>query len=246
MSKRKLQATGTRIDAVEHFDPLTKNQERAFQAWAAGQDLVLQGSPGTGKTFLGLYFALSDVFDSASSRNRVVIFRSIVPTREIGFLPGDEKEKKEAYALPYKAILAEMTGDEGAWGKLIAQRSVEFLSTSFVRGLTIDSAVIVVDETQNLNFHELCSVITRVGMDCRVIFCGDYRQSDLVREAEKAGLSRFLNILDSMQNFTFINFGWDDILRSSLVRDFIMTMEVLSDRENETCSENSSRGSFAP
>jgi phosphate starvation-inducible PhoH-like protein len=153
--------------------------------------------------------------------------RSIVPTRDIGFLPGDEKEKKEAYTLPYVGLTSEITGDPDAWRKLIADKTVRFESTSFQRGITIDNTIIIVDEMQNLTFHELDTVMGRVGVNCRVIFCGDYHQSDLQKNAERQGLIKFLRIVNLMKDFEVVKFGWEDIVRSDFVRDYIMTKEML-------------------
>jgi predicted ribonuclease YlaK len=219
------------FDQVKNYSPITRNQEIATEAWAAGKHLILSGSPGTGKTFLGMYFGLRAVLLKGAGQDKLVVVRSIVPTRDIGFLPGDEKEKKEAYMKPYIGISAELTGDPGAWGKLLATKACQFESTSFARGITIDNAVILVDEMQNLTFHELDTVMGRVGENCRVIFCGDYHQSDLHRDSERQGLLKFLEIVSLMKDFEVVKFGWEDIVRSDFVRDYIMTKEML-ERKN--------------
>ena len=158
--------------------------------------------------------------------DKVTIVRSIVPTRDIGFLPGNEDEKKQAYAAPYISILSELFQDKEAWMKLQASNNISFESTSFIRGTTFNNTIIIVDEMQNLTFHELDSVITRVGTNCKIIFCGDFHQSDFRFEDERNGLPVFLNILEQMKDFTTVNFDWKDIVRSGIVRDYIMTKEM--------------------
>lgn len=213
--------------ALQGYQPITKNQELAFQAWDDGDHLVLAGTAGTGKTFIGMYLALSDLLEPDTQYNKVVIIRSVVPTRDQGYLPGSQKEKEEAYAIPYKQICSELFGDPQAYQKMVSAKQMFFESTSFIRGQTFNDALIIVDEMQNLNFHELDSVITRVGKNCRIIFCGDYKQSDFKREDEREGILKFLRIIDHMNNFTTVTFGWQDIVRSGLVRDYIMTKEML-------------------
>lgn len=214
-------------DALQGYQPITKNQEIAFQAWDDGDHLVLAGTAGTGKTFIALYLALDSLLEPDTQYNKIVIIRSVVPTRDQGFLPGSQKEKEEAYAIPYKQICGELFGDPQAYNKMVSAKQVYFESTSFIRGQTFNDALIVVDEMQNLNFHELDSVITRVGKNCRIIFCGDYKQSDFKREDEREGILKFLRIIEHMNDFTTVTFGWQDIVRSGLVRDYIMTKEML-------------------
>lgn len=222
-----------RLEALKTLSPLTENQKRVFESYKEGYHLVLSGSAGTGKTFLSMYLGLEDVLDKETHYDKLVIVRSIVPTRDIGFLPGSEEEKKEAYMLPYRGIVNELINDSAGWDKLIQQGSLEFMSTSFIRGTTISNAIIIVDEMQNLNFHELDSVITRVGENCRFIMCGDYYQSDFAKMNDKKGILSFMNILDNMKYFDTIEFGWEDIVRSGLVRDYIMTKEHLGIREDK-------------
>ena len=216
-----------RLDDLLEYEPITENQKQAFEAWEDEDNLVLAGTAGTGKTFIALYMALEELLDPDSFYRRLVIIRSIVPTRDIGFLPGTAEEKKDMYNIPYKNICAELFGDVGAYNKLVTSRQIDFESTSFIRGSTFDDSIIIVDEMQNLTFHELDSVITRVGRNSKIIFCGDYKQSDFKFQDEKDGLFKFMTILEQMKNFSIIQFGWDDIVRSGMVRDYIMTKEML-------------------
>lgn len=216
-----------RLDDLLQFDPLTYNQEVAYKAWDDGDNLVLTGTAGTGKTFMALYLALEDMLDKETEWDRLVIIRSMVPTREMGFLPGDKEAKEEAFTTPYKSICNELFGDKNSYNKMITSKQIQFESTSFIRGTTFDNCVIVVDEMQNLNFHELDSVITRVGRHSKIIFSGDYKQSDFKHDDDRNGIIKFLQIVEQLKNFSIINFGWEDIVRSDFVRDYIMTKEML-------------------
>lgn len=220
-----------RLDDLLEYDPITKNQEIAYDAWGNDYNLVLAGSAGTGKTFIGMYLGLEQVLDPDSEQDRLIILRSMVPTRELGFLPGTKEEKEEVFTSPYKQIANELFGDYNTWGKAVSSKKIQFESTSFIRGLTMDNAVILVDEMQNLNFHELDSVITRVGKGSRIIFSGDYLQSDFKYKDEKDGIIKFLSIVEQLKKFEIINFGWEDIVRSDFVRDYIMTKEMLGMQE---------------
>jgi predicted ribonuclease YlaK len=216
-----------KIDHLMTVEPMTTNQEVVFTAWDEGNHIVMSGTAGSGKTFLGLYLALEDVLDKGNEWKKVVVCRSVVPTREIGFLPGTLEEKIEAYTGPYRQICTELFDDKEAYDKLVKQGVVEFVSTSHIRGTTFNDTIIVVDEMQNLTFHELDSIITRVGQNCKIIFCGDYYQSDFTKTGDKQGILQFMEILELMKKFTVVEFGWADIVRSDFVRDYIMTKELV-------------------
>ena len=175
---------------------------------------------------MALYLALEDVLEE-QDYDRLVIVRSMVPTRDMGFLPGTKEEKEDAFTSPYKNICNELFGDKASYNKMLTSGQISFDSTSFIRGTTYDNCVIVVDEMQNLNFHELDSVITRVGKQSKIIFSGDFKQSDFKFDDEKNGIIKFLQIVEQLKNFTIVNFGWEDIVRSDFVRDYIMTKEML-------------------
>jgi phosphate starvation-inducible PhoH-like protein len=216
-----------RIDHLLTYDPITANQRTAYEAWNEQDHLVLCGSAGTGKTFIGMYLALQDVLDKSYSQDKLVIVRSVVPTREMGYLPGSIEEKVDAYTAPYRAVCTELFNESGAYENLEKQGVINFMSTSFIRGVTLDDTIIIVDEMQNCTYHELDSIITRVGRNSRIIFSGDYYQSDLSKETDKSGILNFMNIMEVMNNFTTVEFGWPDIVRSDFVRDYIMTKEMV-------------------
>jgi predicted ribonuclease YlaK len=210
------------------IEPLTENQKNLFDAYGKGQNIVSYGAAGTGKTFITLYNAIKDVMNENLPYERVYLVRSLVSTREIGFLPGDHDDKSSLYQIPYKNMVKymfEMSSDadfEMLYGNLKTQETIKFWSTSFLRGTTIDNSIIIVDEFQNLNFHELDSIITRVGENCKIMFCGDGSQSDLVKTNERNGIVDFLKILRKMSSFDIIEFGLNDIIRSGIVKEYLL------------------------
>ncbi len=216
------------------IEPLTENQKRIFEDWDKGKHLFIYGAAGTGKTFCALYKALYDCLKATPSYDNVYVVRSLVATREIGFLPGDHEDKSSLYQIPYKNMVKymfEMGNDQefdALYGSLKAQETIKFWSTSFLRGVTLDNAVIIIDEMQNLNFHELDSIITRVGENTRIIFCGDAMQSDLTKTNEKNGIHDFMRILELMEDdFSLIEMGIDDICRSGLVRNYLIAKDSI-------------------
>ena len=220
--------TSTKLEDLIEIKPITKNQVKAFDSWNEGENLVLAGSAGTGKTFIAMYLALQSSLEQSTPYYKVIVVRSIVATRDMGYLPGTKEEKVEPFEAPYKSICLELFDyDNAAYNKLINSHQMEFITTSFVRGTQLNNAIVIVDEMQNLNFHELDSVITRIGQNCRVIFSGDYHQSDFKDALERDGIQRFLRIVERLKNFSVITFGWDDIVRSGFLRDYIMTKEML-------------------
>lgn len=222
--------TKLRAEHMVTIEPITANQSKVFKNFKGNNHMVLSGSAGSGKTFLSIYLAMEAVLDKNSPYDKLVIVRSVVPTRDIGFLPGTKEEKEMAYVLPYIAIAHELFGEKLAYEKLVAQGNLEFITTSYIRGVTIRNAIVLVDEMQNLNFHELDSVITRIGDNCRIIFAGDYYQSDFEKKNDKEGILKFLNILDNMKKFEHVEFTWQDIVRSDLVREYIVTKEMLESK----------------
>ena len=216
-------------DMMVPVEPLTENQEKIFKAWDEGKHMFVYGAAGTGKTFTVLYKALYDCLKATPSYERVYLVRSLVATREIGFLPGDHEDKSSLYQIPYKNMVKymfELGNDQDfeiLYGQLKAQESIKFWSTSFLRGVTLDNSVIIIDEMQNLNFHELDSIITRVGENSRIIFCGDAMQTDLIKDKERNGIHDFMRVLEYMpDDFAMIEMGIDDICRSGLVRNYLI------------------------
>lgn len=222
-----MSSSKVKYEDLLEFEPITGNQKKAFELWDDDENLILAGSAGTGKTFIAMYLALERMLERSTPFDKVIVVRSIVSVREVGYLPGKLEEKTAVFEAPYKAICEELFEDKSAYNKLSNNHQIQFETTSFIRGRTFDRAIIIVDEMQNLNFHELDSVMTRVGENCNIIFCGDYLQSDFEREQDRLGISKFLNIIERMKNFSTIQFGWDDIVRSGVVRDYIMTKEMM-------------------
>jgi phosphate starvation-inducible protein PhoH len=213
-----------RIDDLKTFDPLTENQKKFFDAYRRGDYFIaLHGVAGTGKTFCAMYRALEEVLDKSNPFNKIIVVRSAVQSREIGHLPGDASEKMEIYQQPYRQICDTLFGRKDAWDRLEEQGHIEFISTSFIRGMSFDDAIIIVDEMQNLTFEEIDTVMTRVGYRSKIIWCGDYRQTDLNKKKnDVSGILKFFDIAYHMSAFTKIEFTVDDIVRSSLVKDYIL------------------------
>ena len=210
------------------IEPLTDNQRKLFDSYKDQKHIVAYGCAGTGKTFITLYNAIQDVLNERSPYEKVYIVRSLVATREIGFLPGSHDDKADIYQIPYKNMVKymfQLSSDadfEMLYGNLKSQETIKFWSTSFLRGTTLDNAIIIVDEFQNLNFHELDSIITRVGENTKIMFCGDATQSDLQKTNERNGIVDFMAVLRKMPSFDIIEFGVDDIVRSGLVKEYIV------------------------
>jgi len=225
MAKKKLEITDKELVNIK---PITENQKRMADAWKSGKHLFLYGVAGTGKTFLSLYLALKEVLNDKTEQQRVYLVRSLLPTRDIGFLPGDEEDKAFLYQMPYQNMVRFMfsapteTAFERLYVDLRNQGTIEFLSTSFLRGITIDNGIIIVDECQNLNFHELDTIITRVGQNSRIIFCGDFQQTDLSKTSERNGIYDFQRILFEMGEFENIEFDLGDIVRSGFLRNYLV------------------------
>lgn len=222
-------AKDIRIDQMVTVNAVTDNQKRAFQEYKNGKNLFLYGAAGTGKTFITLYLALQEALKNETKYDCVYLVRSAVPTREIGFLPGDEEDKTALFQVPYQNMVKFMfeQPNEQAFSilydRLKNQGSLMFLTTSFLRGITLDNAIIIVDECQNLSFHELDTIITRVGMDSKIMFCGDVFQSDLVKSTEREGLHHFMKILRGMDSFANIEFTLGDIVRSGMVKEYLIS-----------------------
>jgi len=211
------------------IEPLTDNQKVMWDQWDEGKMIYAYGVAGTGKTFIALYKALKEVLNDYTPYEKIYIVRSLVATREIGFLPGDHEDKSSLYQIPYKKMVQsmfEMPDDnsyEMLYDNLKAQETISFWSTSFIRGTTLDNAIVIIDEAQNLNFHELDSIITRIGQDSKIVFCGDQAQTDLIRTNERTGILDFQRIIQNMEEFSLIEFGIDDIVRSGIVKSYLIS-----------------------
>ena len=208
---------------LKNIVPKTINQEKAFNLYNKEYNLLLHGLAGTGKTYISLYLALSDIINGYTDHTNLTLVRSVVPTRDMGFLPGTEKEKSKVYEAPYMNICNDIFGRGDAYDILKGKNIIKFVTTSYIRGITLDDSIVLVDEAQNLNFHELDSIITRLGDNSRIMFCGDFRQSDLIRDDERKGLLTFMRILATIDEFKTVEFEEDDIVRSKLVKEYIIS-----------------------
>ena len=215
-------------DQLVEIKGVTKNQTEVFTQYAAGKNLFLYGPAGTGKTFVLLCNAIREVLDPSTNYNCVHIVRSLMPTRSLAFMPTDDQDKSSLYQVPYDNMLRfmfKLSAPEQfdmLYDELKKQGSISFLSTSFLRGITLDNSIVLVDECQNLNFHELDTIMTRVGQDSKIMFSGDFDQTDLREDEEKAGLGQFIKIINEMDEFYSCEFDIGDIVRSGLVRSYII------------------------
>jgi phosphate starvation-inducible PhoH-like protein len=218
-----------KLDHLKTFEPLTDNQGKFFELYRGGAYCVgLFGSPGVGKTFLSMLKAIEEVLDKSNSFKQVVVIRSAVQVRDQGFVPGDLDEKMAIYEQPYKEISQTLFGRPDAWERLKEQGYARFISTTAIRGISIDDAIIIVDECQSMTWHELSSVISRTGHRSKILFVGDLKQNDLVKTRNDiSGLKQFLEVLYTMPEFQSIEFTPDDIVRSSLVKSFIVACDKL-------------------
>jgi len=228
LTKRQMKRKPINSGYLTQIKPLTPSQEKVFDAFNKQKNLYMYGAAGTGKTFIGMYLALQQILDERSAYDKLYIVRSLVPTREIGFLPGDHDDKAELYQIPYQNMVRYMfkMPDDASFSMLYAnlkaQETISFWSTSFLRGTTLDNAIVLVDEMQNLNFHELDSIITRLGVNTKIIFAGDAAQTDLLKTNEKNGIIDFMKIIQGMDEFEMVEFGIKDIVRSGLVKSYLI------------------------
>lgn len=229
LTSRQMRRKPISTEHLIDIKPMTPTQEKVFEEYDKDKNLFLYGCAGTGKSFVAIYLALKEILNEKTPYEKLYIVRSLVPTREIGFLPGDHDDKSNLYQIPYKNMVKymfKMPDDpsfEMLYGNLKAQETIGFWSTSFIRGTTLDNAIIFIDECQNLNFHELDSIITRVGVNSKVIFAGDAAQTDLIKTYEKNGVLDFMKIIDDMEEFASIEFGVQDIVRSGLVKSYLIS-----------------------
>lgn len=225
-SKKRKPQNGLGEIKLKDIYPMTENQRKVFDAYDEGKNILAIGSAGTGKSFLLFYLTLFDLLYN-QNYNKIVVFRSAVPTRNIGFLPGNEDEKMAAYTMAYKGICAELLGRGDGFEVLIKKDLIDFQSTSFVRGTTFDNCLIIVEEIENMNIHEISTIITRCGKDTRIFLCGDIKQSDFDPRKEISGLPDFIRIVESMYSFNVVEFGIEDVVRSGLVKEYLIAKERL-------------------
>lgn len=215
--------TWTRHD-LRTIRPLTPTQEDMFHAFFNGKNICAHGTAGTGKSFVALFLALSELL-GRQSVDKIIIVRSVVPSRDIGFLPGTLEEKTAVYELPYMSIFKELLGKSSSYNDMKEAGLVEFTTTSFLRGITWDNAIIVVDEGQNMRFDEINTIMTRLGENTRILFTGDLVQTDLRKASEQTGMADFLTVIRNMAEFADVSFNRYDIVRGPLVKSWIAACE---------------------
>jgi predicted ribonuclease YlaK len=230
-SPRLTGATGRaiKLSNLKKLSTLTDTQHDFFDAWEDGEEaMLLYGSAGTGKTFICVYHALQEILQPESQYKKILIIRSSVSSRDIGHLPGTAEEKLEQFELPYHSIFADLLGRSDAYEKLKDIGKVEFLSSSFLRGSTFNDTIIIVDEVQSMNWHEISTILTRVGKNTKLIICGDGKQDDLqYKKNDTSGFKDFLTVTKNMSEFRHFRFTTDDIVRSAFVKSFLIQCEKL-------------------
>lgn len=218
-----------KLDHMRTLQPLTENQARFFEMYKRGDFFIgCFGSAGTGKTTLPVYKALEEILSKETSFKQLVVVRSAVQSRDVGFLPGDINEKAEIYELPYREITAMLFNRPDAWDRLKEQGHARFLTTTAIRGISIDDAIILVDEMQNMNWSEVNTIMGRIGHRSKIIFCGDFKQTDLIKSnKDTTAFHDFVKVSRSMDCFSEIYYTPDDIVRSSLTKSWIIACEKL-------------------
>jgi phosphate starvation-inducible protein PhoH len=218
-----------RIEDLKTIKPMTDNQKMFFDSYAEGEEFImLSGSAGTGKSYIAIYKALEEILDKSNPYNRVLIVRSAVQTREVGFTKGSLEEKGAIYEAPYEQICSNLFNKKEAYSRLKEQGYVEFTTTTCLRGQTFDNTIVIADECENFTFAEFSTIITRTGRDSKIIFAGDTKQNDLTKKSnDVSGMRDFIKVADSMKEFCHINFTSADIVRSGLVKSFIIACEKL-------------------
>lgn len=209
--------------------PLNEAQRQMFEAFINGENVVASGSAGTGKSYVACFLALNLVLSKQYDVDNIIIVRSAVSGRDIGHLPGSIQEKLAVYEEPYIDIFSDLLGKSEAYNILKENKTVKFMATSFVRGLTWDNAVVIVDEAQNMQLHEIHSIMTRIGKNTKVIMCGDVAQNDLsMSKKEVSGFADALKIISKMpDDFDIVNFTEQDIVRSRFVKNWIIAKQSI-------------------
>jgi predicted ribonuclease YlaK len=216
---------------LKAVSPLTENQHNTFDSYNTGKHLLLIGSAGTGKTYVALYLALKDIME-ISEYKQIIIIRSTVQSRDQGFMPGNDKQKASYFESPYVDIVNDLFNRGDAYQTLTNKGVLKFMTTSFIRGMTFDDSLIIVDECQSCNFHELDTIMTRVGKNSRILFCGDVKQDDLKvgnrNKNDTSGLGDLIYITKNIKSFDIVEFSLNDIVRSGLVKEYLIAKERFS------------------
>jgi phosphate starvation-inducible protein PhoH len=217
--------------SLRTISPLTLNQSSTFKAFEQGKHLLLHGVAGTGKTYISLYLALNEVLNKSKYKH-IVVIRSVVPSRDMGFLPGSAKEKARVYEEPYKMICDDLFGRGDGYDILKMKHMLDFTTTSFLRGVTFNDAIIIVDECQNMTDMETHTILTRVGENSKIIFCGDFRQKDYMKE--QSGIYNLLKIAKIISTFSIIEFTKNDVVRSGFVKEYLFARMELDEKGHLT------------
>lgn len=211
------------VHDMVNVKPLTKNQQLTFHLYSEGYSLILNGFAGCGKTFMAIYLALNELLDPESPYEKLLIVRSASPTKQQGFLPGTLEEKQAIFEMPYPPIFDKLFKKKNQYKFMKEAGLVEFESTSYMRGVTLDNTIVIFDEVSSATYHEISTIITRLGKDAKLIFCGDTLQNDLVYDRNlQSGYEKFISIANMMPDFRAVHFKVDDCVRSDFVKSFLV------------------------
>lgn len=221
------------IHDMKSINPMTRNQQRVFDLWEDDYNITLAGSAGTGKSLCTIYLALQEILGTIDNRkyDKLIIIRSAVASRDLGFLPGSLEEKMEVYEQPYMQIFDFLFKKKNQYKFMKEAGLVEFHSTAYLRGTTFDNCIIILDEAASLNYHEISTVITRVGTNAKIITIGDTKQNDLIyKKNDTSGFAKFLEISNRMPSMRNVYFNIQDVCRSGLVKEFLVADEQYDER----------------
>ena len=194
------------------------------------------GPAGTGKTFLAVAAAVSQLLEKKF--DRIILSRPAVEAGEkLGFLPGDLKEKVDPYLRPLYDSLYDLIPSDIA-SKKIQSSEIEIAPLAFMRGRTLNNSFVILDEAQNATHNQIKMFLTRCGKNSRMIVTGDPSQTDLSRKSD-SGLLRSIKILSEIDGVSVINFGQKDIVRDEMVTKIINAYDLYDDQIKDLFDQKS-------
>ena len=208
----------------------TVNQKKLVQEINLKDMVFAIGPAGTGKTYTAVAMAVRAL--KAKEVKRIVLTRPAVEAGEnLGFLPGDLKEKLDPYLMPLYDALRDMIPHEKL-ADMLEFGVIEIAPLAFMRGRTLDKAFVILDEAQNTTPMQMKMFLTRMGMTAKFVITGDMTQVDLPHK-QKSGLAHVLDVLKDIEEIGVIRLGQSDIIRHSLVKKNVTAFEEAEEKENK-------------